>query len=82
MKTSTVAGILLASATTVHGGPLAYAACQAGCAGLQVACYAAAGFTFGTVTAGAGTPAAILACNSAFGACYAACVPALVAPTP
>ena len=58
------------------GGPLAYGICQTGCNSLAVACYAAAGATFGTVTAGAGVPAAILACNAALGTCMAACVAA------
>ena len=40
--------------------------CQAGCAGVAVACYAGAGAVMGTVTAGVGTPAAILTCNSAY----------------
>jgi len=64
------------------GGPLAYGICQTGCNSLAVACYAAAGATFGTVTAGAGVPAAILACNAALGTCMAACVAAGFAPTP
>ena len=34
---------------------------------MVVACYAAAGFTFGTVTAGAGVPAAVIGCNAALG---------------
>jgi hypothetical protein len=38
-----------------------------GCNGVAVACYAAAGYTFGTVTAGAGIPAVIAGCNSALG---------------
>ena len=54
------------------GGPLAYGICQTGCNSVAVACYAAAGATFGTVTAGAGVPAAILACNAALGTCMAA----------
>ena len=33
-----------------------------GCAAVVVACYSAGGFVFGTVTAGAGVPAAIVAC--------------------
>ena len=49
---------------------------------MVVACYSAAGFVFGTVTAGVGTPAAILACNSAFGTCMASCAAALALPTP
>jgi hypothetical protein len=74
---------LLATVQAVQGGPLAYALCQAGCAGLVVACYSAAGFTFGTIPAGAATPAVILACNSAFGSCSATCAAVgLTAPTP
>ena len=53
-------------------GPVALAIGSAGCASVVVACYAAAGFVFGTVTAGAATPAAIIACNAAFGKCMAA----------
>ena len=53
-----------------------------GCNVLAVACYTAAGFTFGTVAAPA-APAAILGCNSALGTCSAACATvALLAPTP
>ena len=47
--------------------------CYAGCAGLVATCYSAAGFVFGTVTAGVGTPPAIIACNVAFGKCMTAC---------
>jgi hypothetical protein len=47
--------------------------CYAGCATLVVTCYSAAGLVFGTVTAGAGAPAAAIACNAAFGKCMAAC---------
>lgn len=63
-------------------GPAAYGICQAGCAAVVVACYAASGATFGTITGGAAIPAVIVACNSAFGTCQAACWAALVAPTP
>ena len=65
-----------------HAGPLAYGICQSGCNSLVVACYAAAGATFGTVTAGVGVPAALVACNAALGTCMAACVAAGCAPTP
>jgi len=58
------------------------AICSSGCAAVAVACYSAAGAVFGTVTAGVGTPAAILACNSAFGTCMASCAAALALPTP
>lgn len=63
-------------------GPLAYGVCQAGCSAVVVACYSGAGFTFGTVTAGAGIPAAVLACNSAYGTCQAACAAAILVPVP
>ena len=45
-------------------------------------CYAAAGVTFGTVAAGVGTPAAILACNTAFGTCMTKCAAATFWPLP
>jgi Flp pilus assembly protein protease CpaA len=67
---------------TIEGGPLSYAICQTGCNAVAVACYAGAGFTFGTVTAGAGAPAAIVACNTALGYCMAQCVVAGLIPTP
>ena len=66
----------------VHAGPAAYGICQTGCNALVVACYGAAGFTFGTVTAGVGVPAAIVTCNTQLGVCMAACVAAGFAPTP
>lgn len=63
-------------------GPITYAACQAVCAAAVCACYASAGFVFGTVTAGVGTPAAVLACNAAFSQCSAACAAMLLVPAP
>lgn len=64
-------------------GPIAYGICQAGCAGVVVACFAAAGVTFGTVPGAviAATPA-LATCNSAYAACYAACSAAFLLPTP
>lgn len=53
-----------------------------GCNTVTVACYAGAGFVFGTVTAGVGTPAVIVACNVALGQCSAACALIALAPTP
>ena len=47
-----------------------YSACNAG----AVTCYAASGFVFGTVTAGAGAPPAVLACNAALSTCTTACM--------
>ncbi|TFY81732.1 hypothetical protein EWM64_g2272 [Hericium alpestre] len=41
---------------TVMGGPIAYGLCQTGCNTMAVACYAAAGATFGTVVAAAAAP--------------------------
>jgi len=53
-----------------------------GCNTVAVACYAAAGVTFGTIAAPA-APAAILGCNAALGTCSATCATvALLAPTP
>ncbi|KAG7446823.1 uncharacterized protein BT62DRAFT_931391 [Guyanagaster necrorhizus] len=73
----------LALAPQAHAGPIAYGICQTGCNGMAVACYAAAGFTFGTVIAAPAAPAAILACNAALGTCSTACATvALLAPTP
>ncbi|KXZ52489.1 hypothetical protein GPECTOR_9g533 [Gonium pectorale] len=74
--------IFVSSFKPVAAGPLAYGICQTGCNAMVVACYSAAGFTFGTVTAGTGIPAAIAACNAALGTCMAACVAAGCTPTP
>ncbi|EGN92793.1 hypothetical protein SERLA73DRAFT_79354 [Serpula lacrymans var. lacrymans S7.3] len=83
MNFKSIAALVLVAATapTVRGGPLAYAACQTGCNVLAVACYGAAGFTFGvTVVAG---PPALIACNVGLGTCMATCATvALFAPTP
>ncbi|KAI0644389.1 hypothetical protein C8Q79DRAFT_912887 [Trametes meyenii] len=67
---------------TAYAGPFSYGICQTGCNTVAVACYAAAGAVFGTVTAGVGTPVAILACNAALGTCSAACIAAGFAPIP
>lgn len=68
--------------TFTYSGPLSYAICQSGCNSVAVACYAAAGYTFGTVTAGLCISPALIACNSALGACMAACVAAGCSPVP
>ena len=62
-------------------GPAAYGICQAGCSGVVMACYAAAGFTWGA-TLGATAPASVIACNTSYGACQATCAAVLLAPTP
>jgi hypothetical protein len=66
----------------VNAGPIAYGICQSGCNFAAVACYAAAGFTFGTVTGGVGVPAAIVTCNTSLGTCMTCCIAAGFAPTP
>lgn len=66
---------------SVMAGPIAYGVCQAGCSAVVVACYTAAGVTFGTVLA-PGAPVAVIGCNSAFGTCQAACAAAFILPTP
>ncbi|KAI1811651.1 hypothetical protein GGS20DRAFT_91490 [Poronia punctata] len=76
-----IATILLANALAVEAGPVGYGICQAGCSGVVMACYGAAGFTWGA-TLGASAPASIIACNTAFGTCQAACAAVLLTPTP
>ncbi|EME44998.1 hypothetical protein DOTSEDRAFT_115905, partial [Dothistroma septosporum NZE10] len=53
-------------------GSAAYDICQTGCVGVVMACYGAAGFTWGA-TLGTTAPASLLACNAGYGACQAAC---------
>ncbi|EED79690.1 predicted protein [Postia placenta Mad-698-R] len=80
---ATFAALALMTASPVGAGPIAYGICQTGCNTVAVACYAAAGFQFGTVVAAAAAPATILACNAALGSCSAMCATvALFAPTP
>ncbi|EIN12627.1 hypothetical protein PUNSTDRAFT_18994, partial [Punctularia strigosozonata HHB-11173 SS5] len=76
-----IASFLTASAALVSAGPISYGICQTGCNIVAVACYAAAGFTFGTVAAPLAPPA-ILGCNAALGTCSAGCAAFLVAPIP
>ncbi|KAJ3868585.1 hypothetical protein EV359DRAFT_31918 [Lentinula novae-zelandiae] len=74
---------VLAGLQGAKAGLIAYGLCQTGCNSVAVACYAAAGFTFGTVIAAPATPAVILGCNAALGTCSAMCATvALLAPTP
>ncbi|KAG8356546.1 hypothetical protein FVEN_g12824 [Fusarium venenatum] len=80
MKISTITATT-ALLATAFAGPLAYGTCQAGCASVVMACYSAAGFTWGA-TAGATAPATIIACNAAFGKCSAVCAAIALAPTP
>jgi hypothetical protein len=70
--------LLLSPRANIHHHP----ACCAGCNAVVMACYAAAGATFGTIAAPA-APAAIVGCNAALGTCSATCATvALLAPTP
>ncbi|KAH8691071.1 hypothetical protein GQ44DRAFT_720093 [Phaeosphaeriaceae sp. PMI808] len=71
----------LVLARSASAGPAAYGICQAGCSAVVMACYTAAGFTWGA-TLGASAPATIIGCNAAFGTCQAACAATLLAPTP
>jgi hypothetical protein len=63
-------------------GPLTAISCQTLCNMGAVACYSAAGLTFGTITLGAGVPAAAVACSAGQGLCTATCIATGVAPTP
>ncbi|GAW03091.1 proteophosphoglycan 5 [Lentinula edodes] len=51
---------VLAGLQGAKAGLIAYGLCQTGCNTVAGACYAAAGFTFGTVIAAPATPAVIL----------------------
>jgi hypothetical protein len=75
-----VINVLLLFSVAVSAGPAAYGICQTGCAALVMACYSAAGFTWGA-TMGISAPASIVDCNSAFGTCQATCASLLLAPT-
>ncbi|KAF2138158.1 uncharacterized protein K452DRAFT_235045 [Aplosporella prunicola CBS 121167] len=81
LRTTILTACVLTLAGTASAGPVGYGICQAGCAGVVMACYTAAGFTWGA-TLGASAPPTIIACNTAFGSCQAACAAILLAPTP
>jgi len=82
MKTKLpIAAITLTFTIRASAGPAAYGLCQAGCSAVVMACYSAAGFTWGA-TLGASAPASIISCNTAFGTCQAACATVLLTPTP
>jgi hypothetical protein len=73
--------------TQAQAGPVAYGACQAGCATLAVACYSTAGFLL-AIPPGAGAgivlgaQPTVISCNIAFGTCSGACATAFLMPTP
>ncbi|THH07108.1 hypothetical protein EW145_g3608 [Phellinidium pouzarii] len=81
MRASLIALAAVSAAfPAVLGGPLAYGVCQTGCNVAAGTCYAAAGFTFGTVLV-ATAPASIMACNALLGSCMVACAGMAIAPT-
>ncbi|KAG2485775.1 hypothetical protein HYH03_015488 [Edaphochlamys debaryana] len=82
LKTLVCCLAIMAAISGADAGILSYGICQSGCNAVVVACYAAAGFTFGTVTAGAGIPAVLVGCNAGLGTCMAACVAAGLLPVP
>ncbi|KAI9168152.1 hypothetical protein H9P43_007523 [Blastocladiella emersonii ATCC 22665] len=94
MKLSPLATVLFAllvlallAAGPAHAGPLgmlAYGLCQTGCNTAAVACYSAAGLTFGVSvgTLGPVAMAAAAGCSVAQGSCMAACAAMAIAPTP
>jgi len=73
----------LSISSSANAGPIAAGICYAGCAAVTVACFSAAGFTFGTVPGAliAATPV-VAACNAAFGICEASFITALIVPVP
>lgn len=73
---------LCALAACAEAGIIGYGICQTGCNTLVVACYAAAGFTFGTVVAIPTIPATLAACNTSLGVCMSACAVVALTPTP
>jgi alpha/beta superfamily hydrolase len=74
--------LALLSCQAVDCGPILGAVAVCDFAAKMAACYAAAGFTFGTVIASAATPAVILACIEASGPCMIHAAAATLAPTP
>lgn len=81
MRITTISIAFAANVLPVVAGPALYGVCQAGCAAVVMACYGAAGATWGA-TAGITAPASVVACNAAFGKCSLACYLAAGAPTP
>lgn len=69
ITTAILATSFLASSTLAQNP--AFAICQAGCAGVVLTCYGAAGVTYGLALLTAST--AVVACNEAFGTCSGYC---------
>lgn len=69
--------LIVSSSNNVTGVPAAVGICYAGCAALVVACYSAAGFTFGTVIlTEILTHPALSDCNRSFSKCESNCMKA------
>lgn len=83
MKLIYSAVLVLLMIQYADSGPITAGICYAACGAAVCACFALAGFTFGTVPGAiiAATPA-LAGCNAAFAACEAACMAALVVPSP
>lgn len=79
MRSATIIVVFMWTAPA-EAGPAAYGVCQAGCAGVVMACYPAIGSTWGA-TLGTTASASLVACNTAFGTCQASCAAVLLAPT-
>jgi hypothetical protein len=77
---SILALLLLMFPIGTLGGAVCYGACQTRCNGAAMVCYATAGGVFGAVTAGFGTPGAILGCNASLGTCMASCTWSFLIP--
>ncbi len=80
MRLTTLLPVLITAITPALAGPAAYGLCQTGCAGVVMACYSAAGFTWGA-TLSTTAPATVLGYNAAYGGCQATCAALLLAPT-
>ncbi|THV03464.1 hypothetical protein K435DRAFT_651135 [Dendrothele bispora CBS 962.96] len=78
--TSVVLLIGLAILQSTQADLIAYGICQTTCNSAAAACYAAAGFMFGTMIAVHNVPPVVLACNTGLGTCSATCVVALLTP--
>lgn len=76
-------GILLLLAAPATASLVLYGLCQTRCNMFAMACYGAAGATFGTVVASPLTPPFLLACMSMQGTCMSVgCAPLLLIPLP
>ncbi|EFQ35601.1 hypothetical protein CGRA01v4_04090 [Colletotrichum graminicola] len=73
--------LVIFSLPCVLAGPAAYGVCQRGCSSVVMACYKAAGSTWGATLGLTATPL-VIGCNSAYGTCQAACAAVVFTLTP